>query len=62
MKTTKELLKTWDNQTLRNTKRDYQNALTDYNQEERNMPHYKRMVERIKLITEEINDRYNTNK
>ena len=61
MKSTAQLLKTWDNKTLRDTKRNYQNALTHYNYEERQLRYAKTMIHRLKLITEEINKRYQTN-
>jgi hypothetical protein len=57
MKNTAELLKTWDDKTLRDTKRNYQNALTHYNYEERKKGYAKTMIHRLKLITDEINNR-----
>ena len=62
MKNTAELLKTWDNKTLRDTKRNYQNALTHYNYEERKKGYAKTMIHRLKLITDEINNRYEREK
>ena len=59
LKKTAELLKTWDDKTLRDTHSNYQNALTHYNQTERHMIHYKRMVSMIEMIKKEINDRTN---
>ena len=59
MKTVNQLLTTWDNATLRNTKRNYQNALTEYRLGEKD-GNYKRMVEMIKMITLEIDRRINS--
>ena len=61
MKHTIELLKTWDDKTLRETKSNYQNALTHYNYEERKKGYADTMIHRLKLITEEINNRHQTN-
>lgn len=52
------LLKTWDNETLKNTLHNYSNALTHYRGKERKAPHYKTMVKRIELIENEIWNRY----
>ena len=57
MKTVNQLLKTWDNQTLRDTKRKYQESLTEYRLGEKDGT-AERMVEMIRMITDEINDRY----
>ena len=61
MKHTIELLKTWDDNTLRETKKNYQNELTHYNYEEQKLGYYKTIIYRLKFITEEINNRYQTN-
>ena len=62
MKNTAELLKTWDTKTLRDTKRNYQNALTHYRLTEWKRPEVKRTIKMISLITDEINNRYEREK